>query len=122
MHFGVLEECVASPTFKLEHLYPSGGLMLKSKKRFPKSISMKSTSAMLLVTLSVAFLIFLNLQHSFYATSTAAANTIEDNFTRADQTGWGITTNTDSVPNVAWGMDGNGSQSYVTITNNTGVY
>ena len=38
----------------------------------------------------------------------AAANTIEDNFTRANQTGWGITTNTDSVPNVAWGTDADG--------------
>src|SRR6266704_5231834 len=122
MHFGVLEECVASPTFKLEHLYPSGGLMLRSKKNFPNSISMKSTRALLLVTLSVACIIFLNLQHAFYARATAAANTIEDNFTRADQPGWGITTNTDSVPNVAWGTDADGSQSYVSITGNTGMF
>src|SRR6266705_2946100 len=122
MHFGVLEECVASPTFKLEHLYPSGGLMLRSKKSFPNSISMKSTRALLLVTLSVAFLIFLNLQHSFYAKATAAANTIEDNFTRTNQTGWGITTNTDSVPNVAWGTDADGSQHYVRINNNMGMF
>src|SRR6266571_1965582 len=122
MHFGVLEECVASPTFKLEHLYPSGGLMLRSKKSFPNSISMKSTRALLLVTLSVAFIIFLNLQHAFYARATAAANTIEDNFTRANQTGWGITFNTDSVPNVAWGTDADGSQSYVSITGNTNMF
>src|SRR6266700_202768 len=122
MHFGVLEECVASPTFKLEHLYPSGGLMLRSKKNFPNSISMKSTRALLLVTLSVAFIIFLNLQHAFYAKATAAANTIEDNFTRANQTGWGITTNTDSVPTVAWGTDADGSQPYVSITTNTGQF
>src|SRR6266487_408773 len=122
MHFGVLEECVASPTFKLEHLYPSGGLMLRSKKSFPNSISMKSKKAMLLVTLSVACIIFLNLQHAFYARATAAANTIEDNFTRANQTGWGITFNTDSVPNVAWGTDADGSQSYVSITGNTGMF
>src|SRR2546430_6582732 len=83
---------------------------------------MKSKRALVLVTLSVAFIIFLNLQHSFNAKATAAANTIEDNFTRADQTGWGVTTNTDSVPNVAWGTDADGSQPYVSITNNTGKF
>src|SRR6266851_5711063 len=83
---------------------------------------MKSKRAMVLVTLSVALLIFLNLQHAFYAKATAAANTIEDNFTRINQTGWGITTNTDSVPNVAWGTDADGSQPYVSIANNTGMF
>ncbi len=83
---------------------------------------MKSKRALLLVTLSVACILFLNLQHAFYAKATAAANIIEDNFTRADQPGWGITTNTDSVPNVAWGTDADGSQSYVSITGNTGMF
>jgi hypothetical protein len=86
---------------------------------------MKSKRAMLLVALSVVCIIFLNLQHSFHtkaSPTTVAANTIEDNFTRANQTGWGITTNTDSVPNVAWGTDADGSQSYVSITGNTGMF
>src|SRR6266516_4880053 len=125
MHFDVLPECIASLAFKLEHLYPSGGLMLRSKKSSPKSIIMKSTRAMLLFALGVAFILFLNLQHSFHAKaslSTAAANTIEDNFTRANQTGWGITINTDSVPNVAWGTDADGSQPYVSINNNMGMF
>src|SRR2546430_5683969 len=52
----------------------------------------------------------------------AASNAIEDTFTRANQTGWGTSTNTDGVPNVAWDMDGNGSQSFVTISNTTGGY
>ncbi|HLZ59951.1 MAG TPA: hypothetical protein VKR06_23630 [Ktedonosporobacter sp.] len=85
---------------------------------------MKSTRAMLLFTLCVAFMLYLNLQHASHAQaalSTVAANTIEDNFTRANQTGWGTTTNTDSVPNVAWGADANGSQPYVSISNNTGM-
>src|SRR6266516_8178988 len=96
--------------------------MLRSKKSAPKSIIMKSTRAMLLFALGVAFIIFLNLQHAFYAKATAAANTIEDNFTRANQSGWGITTNTDSVPNVAWGTDADGSQPYVSINNNMGMF
>src|SRR6266581_6077020 len=84
---------------------------------------MKSKRAMLLVTLSVACIIFLNLQHSFYAKASQTANTIEDNFTRAFQPGWGTTTNTDLVPNVAWGTDADGSQPYVSITNNnTGMF
>ena len=83
---------------------------------------MKSKKTMLLVTLSIVCILFLNLQHAFYARATAAANTIEDNFTRANQTGWGITFNTDSVPNVAWGTDADGSQSYVSITGNTGMF
>jgi streptogramin lyase len=51
-----------------------------------------------------------------------ASNTIEDNFTRANQTGWGTSTNSSGVANVTWGMDGDGSMSNVTITNNAGVY
>jgi DNA-binding beta-propeller fold protein YncE len=47
-------------------------------------------------------------------------NTIEDDFTRANQSGWGTSTNTDGVANVTWGMDG--TASYVNINNNTGVY
>jgi streptogramin lyase len=54
--------------------------------------------------------------------SGAGINTIEDTFTRANQTGWGSSTNSDGVPNVAWGMDGSGSLSNVTISNNTGSY
>ncbi len=99
--------------------------MLRSKKSSPKSIFKQSTRAMLLFTLSVASILFLNLQHSDHAKAslaTVAANTIEDNFTRANQTGWGTTTNTDSVPNVAWGTDADGSQPYVSITNNTGMF
>jgi hypothetical protein len=96
--------------------------MLRSKKSSPKSIVMKSTRAMLLFALSVALILFLNLQHAIYAKATAAANTIEDNFTRANQTGWGITTNNDSVSNVVWGTDADGSQPYVSITNNTGMF
>jgi hypothetical protein len=52
----------------------------------------------------------------------AQTNTIEDNFTRSNQTGWGSSTNTSSVSNIAWGMQGNGSAGYVTINNNTGHY
>ncbi|HEX9036390.1 MAG TPA: hypothetical protein VF808_05310 [Ktedonobacterales bacterium] len=50
------------------------------------------------------------------------ANTIEDNFTRVNQTGWGTSTNDSGVANISWGMDGGGGQSNVSITNNTGVY
>lgn len=56
------------------------------------------------------------------ASASTGSNVIEDNFTRANQTGWGITTNNDGVPAVSWGMDGNGSKSFVTINNNAGVY
>ena len=96
--------------------------MLKSKKSSSKSITMKSARALLLFALSFALILFLNLQHSYHAKATAAANTIEDNFTRLNQTGWGITTNTDSVPTVAWGTDADGSQPYVSITTNTGQF
>src|SRR6266704_1947149 len=122
MHCGVLLECVASLAFKLKHFHPNGGLMLKSKKTSSKSITMKSARALLLFALSFALILFLNLQHSYHAKATAAANTIEDNFTRLNQTGWGITTNTDSVPTVAWGTDADGSQPYVSITTNTGQF
>ena len=54
--------------------------------------------------------------------SGAGVNTIEDTFARANQTGWGTSTNTDGISNVAWGMDGAGSLSKVTISNNTGRY
>src|SRR5262249_23515275 len=43
-------------------------------------------------------------------------------FTRANQAGWGTTTNNDGVPNAAWGMDGDGRLSYVAILNHTGSY
>jgi hypothetical protein len=52
----------------------------------------------------------------------AVSNTIEDVFQRPNQMGWGTTTNPDGVPNVTWGMDGNGSKSFVSISNDTGVY
>jgi streptogramin lyase len=52
----------------------------------------------------------------------AASVAIEDNFTRANQAGWGTTTNADGVANVAWGMDGDGTHAFVTIAGNTGSY
>jgi hypothetical protein len=51
----------------------------------------------------------------------ADTNTIEDNFTRANQSGWGTTTNNGGVPNVAWGMDGTNT-SITSISSNTGKY
>jgi hypothetical protein len=85
---------------------------------------MKSKITRLVFTLSVLFALLLSMQQYLAKVShaTAAANTIEDNFTRANQPGWGTTTNTDSVPNVAWGTDGNGSLSYVNITSDTGMF
>lgn len=56
------------------------------------------------------------------ATLGTITNTQEDNFTRANQTGWGTSTNGDGVTNTAWGLDANGSLSYVTINNNLGVF
>lgn len=56
------------------------------------------------------------------ATTVSRGNSIEDTFARADQVGWGTTTNPDGVPSEAWGMDGNGTESFVTIANNSGVY
>jgi streptogramin lyase len=60
----------------------------------------------------------------FSMTNTSATGNyiIEDTFTRPNQTGWGTTTNPDGVPNVTWGMDGNGAKSYVTVGNTIGVY
>jgi hypothetical protein len=58
---------------------------------------------------------------SMTSSSGTGNNTIEDALTRPNQTGWGTMTNPDGVPNVTWGMDGNGAKSYVTIGNNTGV-
>src|SRR5215471_18975588 len=99
MHFGFLPECITSLAFTLKQLYPGGGLMLRSKNSSPKSMSMKSTSVVLVFALSVALILFLNLQHAYYAKATGSANTIEDTFNRANQAGWGTTTNYDSVPN-----------------------
>jgi hypothetical protein len=96
--------------------------MLRSKNNSSKSMSMKSISVVLIFALSVALILFLNLQHAYYAKATGSTNTIEDTFTRANQAGWGITTNYDSVPNVAWGTDANGSQPYVSISNSTGLF
>ena len=58
---------------------------------------------------TIAFLILMPLfllftMHGNYVR--ASGNTIEDNFARPDQVGWGTTTNSSGVPNVAWGMDG----------------
>jgi RHS repeat-associated protein len=47
-------------------------------------------------------------------------NTLEDSFTRANQAGWGTSTNSDGVANAAWGLDGTASS--VNISNNTGVF
>lgn len=49
-----------------------------------------------------------------------STNTVEDNFTRANQTGWGTTTNIDGVTNVAWAGNADGTHSYDTITGDTG--
>ncbi len=74
---------------------------------------------------TIAFLILLPLLLLFTLNGKyvrASGNTIEDNFARPDQVGWGTTTNSSGVPNVAWGMDGSGSQPFVTISNQTGRY
>jgi streptogramin lyase len=56
------------------------------------------------------------------SSTSSATNTIEDTFTRPNQTGWGTSTNNDSVPNVNWGLDGSGNLANVTISTNTGSY
>jgi hypothetical protein len=60
------------------------------------------------------------------ATSTLSpvpsSNTIEDNFSRPNQSGWGISTNADGIAPVTWGMDSSASSSYVTIANTSGIY
>jgi len=56
------------------------------------------------------------------ASSSSSVNAIEDTFTRANQTGWGTSTNAYNVPNVAWGMDGGGAMSNVAIAGNRGKY
>ena len=74
---------------------------------------------------TIAFLILLPLFLicTTHGTSVrASGNTIEDNFARPDQVGWGTTSNSSGVPNVAWGMDGSGSLPFVTISNQTGRY
>jgi hypothetical protein len=68
---------------------------------------------------SVAFAQAAGLSMTSY--SATGNNTIEDTFTRPNQTGWG-TTNPDGVPNVTWGSDGDGTHANVTISNDTGVY
>ena len=47
---------------------------------------------------------------------------IEDTFGRANQVGWGTTSGRDGTPRVAWGMDGDGSKEFVTISGQTGSY
>jgi streptogramin lyase len=49
-------------------------------------------------------------------------NTLEDTFSRANQVGWGTSTNPDGVSNISWGMDGSGSLPYVQIAGDTGQY
>jgi hypothetical protein len=95
---------------------------LRSTQRSPKSIVVQLSRALFLFALCVACVLFLIRPHAHYAKATAAANTIEDTFSRANQTGWGTTTNYDWVPNVAWGTDANGSQPYVSINTNTGQF
>jgi hypothetical protein len=56
------------------------------------------------------------------ALALAPTNSVEDVFVRPNQTGWGTSTNSDGVPNVVWGLDGNGSRANVTISNNSGVH
>jgi streptogramin lyase len=65
---------------------------------------------------------FSALDHTANSLAATTSNTIEDDFTRPDQAGWGSSTNSDGVPNVAWGMDGAGSLSYVAINGNSGHY
>jgi IPT/TIG domain/Right handed beta helix region len=48
-------------------------------------------------------------------------NTIEDTFTRANQTGWGASVNEDGVTNRAWSGDAGGTNSTVTLANHLGV-
>ncbi|HEX8996773.1 MAG TPA: DUF4352 domain-containing protein, partial [Ktedonobacterales bacterium] len=55
------------------------------------------------------------------SSASATTNTIEDTFQRANQAGWGTSTNADGVANVAWGMDGS-SLSSVSIASDTGMY
>ena len=95
---------------------------MRSKHHSSKSMTMKSIGVFLVFALSVALILFVNLQHAYYAKATGATNTIEDTFTRANQAGWGTTTNYDSVPSVTWGTDANGSQPSVSIANNTGLF
>ena len=54
--------------------------------------------------------------------SGTGSSSIDDNFMRADQTGWGTGTKPDGVPGVTWGIDGSGARPSVTISNNVGVY
>ncbi len=56
------------------------------------------------------------------SSTSTTGNTVEDTFTRANQAGWGSSTNSDGVPSITWGMDGTGSLASVSLTNNTGQY
>lgn len=54
--------------------------------------------------------------------ASASANEFEDTFVRANQTGWGTSTNVDGVPNFSWSGAGSGNSSFVTINSNRGLY
>jgi hypothetical protein len=51
-----------------------------------------------------------------------AANAIDDTFARANQAGWGSSTNADGVQPVTWGIDGDGTAANVTSSANTGSF
>lgn len=51
---------------------------MRSKNSSPKSMSRKSTSVALIFALSVALILFLNMQHAYSAKATGSTNTIED--------------------------------------------
>lgn len=50
------------------------------------------------------------------------SNSAEDNFIRANQTGWGNSLNPDQVPFNTWHNYADGTKSYVTITNNSAQF
>ncbi len=50
----------------------------------------------------------------------STTNTYEDNFQRANQNGFGGSTNTDGVPQFGWYADADGTNSYDVISNDTG--
>jgi hypothetical protein len=47
---------------------------------------------------------------------------LNDTFARADQVGWGTSSGPKGTSTVVWGMDGDGSKAFVTISNRTGSY
>jgi hypothetical protein len=51
----------------------------------------------------------------------SAPNTLADTFTRADQTGWGVSANASGVGACAWGGDANGTNASVMLKGHMGV-